>query len=95
MTCYYTVLERICVHRKGKPRFLKTEVSTMKMNSKTAAKAGTYRLQRAITPEHFEMNLMHNSGTILTFGDHILVAAIWEEVKDRLKKSALGLSGGQ
>ena len=46
----------------------------MKMNSKTAAKADTYRLQRITTPEDLEMKMMHNGGTILTFGDRILVA---------------------
>lgn len=46
----------------------------MKMNSKTAVKADTYRLQRTTTPENLEMRLMNNCGTILTFGDRILVA---------------------
>ncbi len=42
----------------------------MKINSQ----ADTYRLQRVTTPENLEMNLMHNGGAILTFGDRILVA---------------------
>ena len=45
-----------------------------KMNSKTAAKADTYRLPTATTPENLEMKLMHGNGAILTFGDRILVA---------------------
>ena len=44
------------------------------MTKKTAAKADAYRLQRVTTPEELEMKMMHNSGTILTFGDRILVA---------------------
>ena len=44
------------------------------MNSNTVAKAETYRLPTASTPENLEMRLMHNSGAILTFGDRILVA---------------------
>lgn len=46
----------------------------MKTNSKIIAKATTYRLQQTTTPENLEMSLMHNNGTILTYGDHILVA---------------------
>jgi len=45
-----------------------------KMNSKTAAQAETYRLPTASTPENLETWLMHNNGTILIFGDRILVA---------------------
>ena len=45
-----------------------------KMNSKTAAQAETYRLPTTSTPENLETRLMHNNGTILTFGDRILVA---------------------
>ena len=48
-----------------------------KMNSKTAAKADTYRLQRATTPEDLEMKMMHGGGAILTFGDRILVAGYY------------------
>ena len=59
---------------KVKTTLLKTEGNTMKMNSKTAVKADTYRLQRTTTPENLEMRLMNNCGTILTFGDRILVA---------------------
>lgn len=50
---------------------------TPKMNSKTAAKADIYRLQRAITPEDLELKMMHGSGTILTFSDRILVAGYY------------------
>ena len=46
----------------------------MKMNSKTAAKADTYRLPTATTPEDLELKMMHGGGAILTFGDRILVA---------------------
>ena len=49
----------------------------MKMNSKTAAKADTYRLQRATTPEGLELKMMHGGGAILTFGDRILVAGYY------------------
>ncbi len=49
----------------------------MKMNSKTAAKADTYRLQRTTTPENLETRLMGDRGTILTFGDRILVAGYY------------------
>ena len=42
----------------------------MKMNDK----ASIYRLQKATTPERLEMSLMHSGGSILTFGDRILVA---------------------
>ena len=45
-----------------------------KMNSTTAAKAETYRLPTASTPENLETRLMNSNGTILTFGDRILVA---------------------
>ena len=62
---------------KGKTTLLKTEGNTMKMNSKTAVKADTYRLQRTTTPENLEMRLMNNCGTILTFGDRILVAGYY------------------
>ena len=48
-----------------------------KMNSKTATKADTYRLPTASTPENLETRLMHNCGTILTFGDRILVAGYY------------------
>ncbi len=44
------------------------------MTRNTAAKADTYRLQKTTTPENLEMRLMHNSGTILTFGEFTLVA---------------------
>lgn len=46
----------------------------MKMNSKTAAIANTYRLQKITTPEALEARLMNDGGTVLTFGDRILVA---------------------
>lgn len=46
----------------------------IKMNSKTAAKADTYRLQKVTTPEDLELKMMHNGGAILTFSDRILVA---------------------
>ena len=49
----------------------------IKMNSKTAAKADTYRLPTATTPENLEMRLMNNCGTILTFGDRVLVAGYY------------------
>ncbi len=46
----------------------------MKMSNKATAKADTYRLQRITTPENLETRLLNNGGTILTFGDRILVA---------------------
>ena len=54
-----------------------------KMNSKTAAKADTYRLQRATTPEDLELKMMHGGGTILTFGDRILVAGYFYDPNGR------------
>ena len=48
-----------------------------KMNSKITAQAETYRLPTASTPENLETRLMHNNGTILTFGDRILVAGYY------------------
>lgn len=44
------------------------------MTKNTAAKAETYRLPTTTTPESLEMRLMHNSGTILTFGEFTLAA---------------------
>lgn len=44
------------------------------MTKNTAAKAEIYRLQTTTTPESLEMRLMHNSGTILTFGEFTLAA---------------------
>ena len=55
----------------------------MKMNSKTAAKADAYRLQRATTPEDLELKMMHSGGTILTFGDRILVAGYYYDPNGR------------
>ena len=49
----------------------------MKMNSKTAAKADSYRLQRATTPEGLELKMMHGGGAVLTFSDRILVAGYY------------------
>ena len=40
-------------------------------------KAQTYRLPQATTPEDLETRLMHNGGTLLTFGDRILVAGYY------------------
>ncbi len=37
-------------------------------------KASTYRLPATTTPENLETRLMGDRGTILTFGDRILVA---------------------
>ena len=34
----------------------------------------TYRLPTTTTPENLEMALMHSNGTILTYGDRLLVA---------------------
>ena len=48
-----------------------------KMNSKTAAKADAYRLQRTTTPEELELKMMHGGGAILTFGDRVLVAGYY------------------
>jgi hypothetical protein len=55
----------------------------MKMTSKTAAKAGTYRLQKTTTPENLEMKMMNSGGTILTFGDRILVAGYYYDPNGR------------
>ena len=44
---------------------------------KNITKAETYRLPTATTPENLEMWLMHNGGTILTFGDYTLVAGYY------------------
>lgn len=55
----------------------------IKMNSKTAAKADTYRLPTATTPENLKARMMHNSGTILTFGDRILVAGYYYDPNGR------------
>ena len=54
---------------KGKTTLLKTEDNTMKtkMNSKTAAKADAYRLQRTTTPENLELTIMH-CGLLLVTG---------------------------
>lgn len=41
---------------------------------KMTDKANTYQLQKATTAECLEMKLMHSGGSILTFGDRILVA---------------------
>jgi hypothetical protein len=49
----------------------------MKMTNKTATKADTYRLQKTTTPENLEMRMMTGEGTILTFGDRILVAGYY------------------
>ena len=49
----------------------------MKANNKTAAKAGTYRLPTATTPEDLELKMMHGGGAILTFGDRVLVAGYY------------------
>lgn len=46
----------------------------MKMNGKAANKASEYRLQGITTPEQLEMKLMYSRGTILTYGDRVLVA---------------------
>ncbi len=44
------------------------------MKTTNTNKASTYRLPTTTTPENLETRLMGNRGTILTFGDHILVA---------------------
>lgn len=44
---------------------------------KQTTKAETYRLPQITTPESLEMRLMNNRGTILTFGDRILVAGYY------------------
>ncbi len=44
------------------------------MKTTNTNKAGTYRLPATTTPENLETRLMSNRGTILTFGDRILVA---------------------
>ena len=51
---------------------LKTEEPNLKKQNNS--KAQTYRLPQTTTPENLETRLMHNSGTLLTFGDRILVA---------------------
>lgn len=49
----------------------------MKMSNEATAKADTYRLQRITTPENLETRLLHNGGTLLTFGDRVLVAGYY------------------
>ena len=44
---------------------------------KMTDKANTYQLQKATTVECLEMKLMHSGGSILTFGDRILVAGYY------------------
>ena len=61
----------------------------MKMNSKTAARADAYRLQRSTTPERLEMYLMHNNGTILTYGDRILAAGYYYNTNGRCYYGAI------
>lgn len=61
----------------------------MKMNSKTAAKADTYRLPTTSTQENLETRLMHNCGTILTFGDRILVAGYYYNPNGRCYYGAI------
>ena len=53
------------------------------MTKNTAAKAETYRLLKTTTPEDLEMRLMHNSGTILTFGNFTLVAGYYYDPNGR------------
>ena len=53
------------------------------MTKNTAAKASTYRLQTTTTPENLEMMLMHNGGTILTFGDYTLIAGYFYDPNGR------------
>lgn len=53
------------------------------MTKNTAAKAETYRLQKTTTPEDLEMRLMHNRGTILTFGDFTLAAGYYYDPNGR------------
>ncbi len=44
------------------------------MKTTNTNKASTYRLPATTTPENLETRLMGDRGTILTFGDRILVA---------------------
>lgn len=44
------------------------------MKTTNTNKASTYRLPTTTTPENLETRLMGDRGTILTFGDRILVA---------------------
>ncbi len=44
------------------------------MKTTNTNKASTYRLPTTTSPENLETRLMGNRGTILTFGDRILVA---------------------
>lgn len=46
----------------------------MRINNETAAKAKTYRIPMTATPEDLEMKRALDNGTILTFGDRILIA---------------------
>ena len=39
--------------------------------------ANAYRLPTTTTPENLEMQMMHNGGTILTYGDFTLVAGYY------------------
>ena len=59
------------------------------MTKKTAAKADAYRLQRVTTPEELEMKMMHNSGTILTFGNFTLAAGYYYNPNGRSYYGAL------
>ena len=44
------------------------------MKKQNTNKAQTYRLPQTTTPENLETRLTRNGGTLLTFGDRILVA---------------------
>ncbi|MEH2936575.1 hypothetical protein [Acutalibacter sp. JLR.KK004] len=60
---------------------MKTEETNMKKLNTN--KAQTYRLPQATTPEDLETRLMHNGGTLLTFGDRILVAGYFYDPSGR------------
>lgn len=59
------------------------------MKKQNTNKAQTYRLPQTTTPENLEMRLMHNGGTLLTFGDRILVAGYFYDPSGRCYYGAI------
>ncbi|WP_322204470.1 hypothetical protein [Acutalibacter intestini] len=60
---------------------MKTEEPNMKKQNTN--KAQTYRLPQTTTPENLETRLMLGGGTLLTFGDRILVAGYFYDPSGR------------
>lgn len=59
------------------------------MTTKTNTKAATYRLHQTTTPENLELQMMHNGGTILTFGNFTLVAGYYYNPNGRCYYGAI------